>query len=138
MVVATLFKVTLQMDWQKEDDETSIWHCGSLDGARRFCQKMIDKGGVLWFSIEGQDFIPCDENDPDGQLYIRTTHFEFYELHKKTENRYWIYLEELRRSGVTNMFGATPYLMAKFGIKKEEAAEILVDWMNNYNRDDYN
>ena len=85
MVVARLFKVTLQWDWQKEDDETSTWHCGSLEGARKFCQKMIDKGGVLWFSIEGEDFIPCDENDPDGQLYIGMTHFEFHEL--KEENK---------------------------------------------------
>lgn len=29
----------------------------------------------------------------------------------KTTNEYWIYLENLRRSGVTNMYGATPYLM---------------------------
>ena len=81
-VIARLFKVTLQWDWQKED-ETSTWHCATLEGARRFCQKMIDKGRVLWFSIEGQNFIPCDEDDPDGQLYIGMTHFEFHELKEK-------------------------------------------------------
>ena len=50
---------------------------------------------------------------------------------------YWNYLEELRRSGVTNMFGATPYLMRKFGLEKEEARKILADWMKNYDPNDY-
>ena len=55
----------------------------------------------------------------------------------KTTNEYWIYLEELRRSGATNMFGAVPYLMEEFGIDKSEATTILSDWMRNYNPEDY-
>lgn len=55
----------------------------------------------------------------------------------KTENKYWIYLENLRRSGVTNMFGATPYLMDEFGLSKREASSILAEWMRNYSSDDY-
>lgn len=55
----------------------------------------------------------------------------------KTTNEYWIFLEELRRSGVTNMFGATPYLMDEFGLEKTEAQKILADWMRNYNPEDY-
>ncbi len=55
----------------------------------------------------------------------------------KTTNEYWIFLEELRRSGVTNMFGATPYLMDEFDISKKEATTILADWMRNYNPEDY-
>jgi hypothetical protein len=30
-------------------------------------------------------------------------------------NEYFEYLEELRQSGVTNMFGASSYLMREFG-----------------------
>lgn len=55
----------------------------------------------------------------------------------KTTNKYWVYLENLRRSGVCNMFGATPYIMDKFGVDKNEARAILMDWMNNYNPDNY-
>ena len=58
----------------------------------------------------------------------------------KTENKYWIYLEELRRSGITNMFGAVPYLTAEFedeGMTRKQASEILADWMRNYDREDY-
>lgn len=54
-----------------------------------------------------------------------------------TSNKYWIYLEKLRRSGVTNMFGATPYLQKEFGLSYEEAGKILTDWMKNYDPKDY-
>ena len=54
-----------------------------------------------------------------------------------TTNKYWLYLESLRQSGVTNMFGASPYLAQAFGISLEEADKILIDWMKNYNREDY-
>ena len=54
-----------------------------------------------------------------------------------TNNKYWIYLEKLRRSGVTNMYGATPYLEEEFGLTQREARSILADWMRNYNPTDY-
>lgn len=54
-----------------------------------------------------------------------------------TTNKYWIYLERLRRSGIVNMFGATPYLAAAFGLSKDEARAILSDWMQKYNPKDY-
>lgn len=52
-------------------------------------------------------------------------------------NKYWEFLERLRRSGVTNMYGAAPYIEAEFGVSHGEATAILADWMRNYNRDDY-
>lgn len=54
-----------------------------------------------------------------------------------TTNKYWIFLEELRKSGVTNMFGAVPYLIDEFDLDRDEAAKILKDWMDNYNKEDY-
>ena len=42
------------------------------------------------------------------------------------------YLDVLRETGVTNMFGAAPYLQQAFGIDKNEAKTILLDWMKNY------
>ena len=55
----------------------------------------------------------------------------------KTTNKYWIYLENLRRSGVTNMFGAAPYLAEEFDLDMAEARKILAEWMENYNPEDY-
>ena len=54
-----------------------------------------------------------------------------------TDNKYWIYLEKLRRSGETNMYGAVPYLMNEFDLDKHEAKDILIDWMQNYDQADY-
>jgi hypothetical protein len=42
------------------------------------------------------------------------------------------YLDVLRETGVTNMFGAAPYLQQAFGLDKNEAKTILLDWMKNY------
>ena len=44
------------------------------------------------------------------------------------------YLEALRKSGATNMYGATPYLQREFGIRYERAKAILLYWMSNYER----
>lgn len=54
-----------------------------------------------------------------------------------TKNKYFIFLEKLRRSGKTNMYGATPYLMIEFGLTEKEAGPILTEWIKTYNRADY-
>lgn len=54
-----------------------------------------------------------------------------------TRNPHWIYLEQLRRSGVTNMYGAAPYLAREFNLDIKMAQNILAEWMRNYNPDDY-
>jgi hypothetical protein len=47
-------------------------------------------------------------------------------------NEYFEYLNELRDSGVTNMFGASPYLQQEFGLTRYEAKDILLAWMNSF------
>lgn len=43
------------------------------------------------------------------------------------------YLDVLRESGVTNMFGAIPYLRKRFKkLTDEEAQEILCYWMKTF------
>ena len=39
------------------------------------------------------------------------------------------FLNRLRRSGETNMYGASPYLACAFSLHKREASKILVEWM---------
>ena len=53
---------------------------------------------------------------------------EFYNKHKTELD----YLENLRQSGVTNMFGASSYLVQEFGMNHQEARKILGFWMDNY------
>jgi hypothetical protein len=45
------------------------------------------------------------------------------------------FLNILRDSGVTNMFGAAPYIEDEFGIDKREARRLLTLWMNNFNEE---
>lgn len=43
-----------------------------------------------------------------------------------------VYLNELRRSGVTNMFGAGAYLESAFGLDKLKARAVLTSWMKAF------
>lgn len=40
------------------------------------------------------------------------------------------YLNRLRESGQTNMWGAAPYLTIRFDITAREARQVLLDWMS--------
>lgn len=42
------------------------------------------------------------------------------------------YLDALRDSGATNMFGAGPYVQRRFSVSSDEAHEILGYWMNSF------
>ena len=42
------------------------------------------------------------------------------------------YLDELRESGVVNMFGAGTYVMEEYDLTKQEASAYLVDWMQSF------
>jgi len=43
------------------------------------------------------------------------------------------YLNELRESGETNMYGARPYVENRFGIDRTEAGRLVTLWMTNFN-----
>ena len=45
------------------------------------------------------------------------------------------YLNELRDSGDTNMFGASPYVERRFGLPRNEARTLISLWMNNFKED---
>jgi hypothetical protein len=46
--------------------------------------------------------------------------------------RHYKYLLRLRNSGVTNMYGAGPYIMRKFGVERKESHVILGAWMDTF------
>ena len=48
--------------------------------------------------------------------------------------QYFIYLNVLRESGVTNMFGAAPYLQQEFDLTKYQARDILIQWMKDFQK----
>ena len=55
---------------------------------------------------------------------------------KKDEQKKEVYdfLNVLRDSGVTNMFGATPYLEDEFDFDTKEAREWLKNWMEDFGK----
>ena len=52
---------------------------------------------------------------------INTEWFPYYEV-----------LERIRQSGITNMYGAVPYLATYCEIDEKLARQVLVNWMENY------
>ena len=50
------------------------------------------------------------------------------------ETQIFNYLNDLRDSGITNMFGAGIYLQDEFGLGKREAREFLVKWITQMER----
>ena len=53
-------------------------------------------------------------------------------LIKEEWEEYYKTLEAIRRSGICNMYGASPYLAELTGLDEPLCREILVNWMNNY------
>jgi hypothetical protein len=47
----------------------------------------------------------------------------------------YAYLTALRDSGRINMFGATPFLMERFGLTRKQASVALLDWMATFKRE---
>lgn len=45
---------------------------------------------------------------------------------------YFNFLDSLRDSGQTNMFGAAPHLMEMFDLDRFEAKEIVIEWMQTF------
>ena len=48
------------------------------------------------------------------------------------KDKHLIYLDNLQKSGKTNMFGAGAYVEAHFGLDRHDAKEIVLYWMDSY------
>jgi len=51
------------------------------------------------------------------------------------EQEVFEYLNELRESGATNMFGATRYIVKEFRYSEDESRRMLSLWMANFNQE---
>jgi hypothetical protein len=43
-----------------------------------------------------------------------------------------VFLNDLRESGVTNMFGAGSYLEESFDMDRNDARDVLMQWMKSF------
>ena len=46
----------------------------------------------------------------------------------------WDFLDTLRDSGETNMWGAGPYVAHEFGISYEEGNDLLLEWIKSFDK----
>ena len=51
------------------------------------------------------------------------------------KQQYFNFLDILRETGVTNMFGAPMYLVDEFGLSRSEARTITKEWMEQFERE---
>lgn len=52
------------------------------------------------------------------------------------EDEHLEYLDRLRESGITNMFGAGSFIEEEFNLSREDAKEILMYWMESFGGED--
>jgi hypothetical protein len=45
------------------------------------------------------------------------------------------YLSDLREAGLTNMFGAVPWLETQFGIDRTQGRDLLLEWIRSHNKE---
>lgn len=48
------------------------------------------------------------------------------------KSQVFTYLDELRESGTTNMYGAPTYVREEFGVGKREAMSLVSSWMRDF------
>jgi hypothetical protein len=48
------------------------------------------------------------------------------------EKKVFEYLMDLRDSGVTNMWGAAPYIVEQFDVSDKEATQFLMAWIESF------
>lgn len=48
---------------------------------------------------------------------------------------YFLYLDDLRESGVTNMWGAGPYLQREFDLDENTARKVFLTWVDYFDRE---
>ena len=103
------------------------------------CRQLLDSVGYLKVTLKDH----CDraslvkginiDEDPKNANWLHEARLKRKEKELKYDEKYYTYLDKLRESAVTNMFGATPYLLNQFHeLDKSLARKILADWMKTF------
>lgn len=57
-------------------------------------------------------------------------------MDKERLARYFAFLDDLRKSGVTNMFGAAQYVKDEFDLSNREVKMVLSAWMQTFSHEE--
>jgi len=63
---------------------------------------------------------------PDEAVVFEEEVFDIF------EEEVFEYLVDLRDSGVTNMWGAAPYIVEQFDVSNKEAVHLLMAWIKSF------
>ena len=85
------------------------------------CEKQVEE------QFMDTDERMCEDCMEEEDLPDKMVNDEFW------RNEVYLYLEQLRETGETNMFGAGVYLEKHFKLPKDKARMYLADWMKQYN-----
>lgn len=75
MALFTFYKVNCKFNWAIDDDDWNTYSFGSLKGATDWISK--NSKDIDWYSIEGLEAHPCNEDDIGGQLYYGVIYYTF-------------------------------------------------------------
>ena len=103
----------------------------------------LDPNASVWFDkikINDKKFIEDKEDytQAKGRALQKDREMGFSideSIDDESAEFYFDYLNKLRDSGRTNMFGAVPYLRAEFGLDRNTAKQILAKWMRSGEED---
>ena len=70
---------------------------------------------------------------PSTEQELFPEKFEFEEgEYGNIQKEAFIFLDDLKDSGVVNMFGATDNIMNEFGYTREQSKKLLAEWMGSH------
>ncbi len=124
-----------KFEWDNEE-EFDAWVAEGPKGLESLLSFFVGGGNVdnairSWFDTGVTDKsklrIGPAEYYPDAAVNESTSLEE-----NMSDDLYFSFLNDLRDSGKTNMFGAAPYLQSAFDLEKREAREILTRWMKSF------
>jgi len=118
-------------------DENKINNMKNIKTFGGFIELVNEKKG-LWANVHakrkrGEKAAKKGDDDYPDEEALKAAQESVTEAKRESnEELMFNFLEALRASGATNMFGAAPYLQDSFGLSKSKAREVLKKWMRSY------
>ena len=75
------------------------------------------------------DAFKCRRTNQDHRFYFGDQKLTNTESIQDDVN---VYLDELRETGSTNMFGAGSYIQDEFDVDRKESHKLLAEWMRTF------
>ena len=126
----------------RSESDFKSWKEKTMDGYGDV-EIELDPNASVWFDkikINDKKFIEDKEDytQAKGRALQKDREMGFSideSIDDESAEFYFDYLNKLRDSGRTNMFGAVPYLRAEFGLDRNTARQILAKWMRSGEED---